>query len=235
MMRIGTWNLEGKSSNTKVASQLEFMAAQDCDVWLLTEVSKAFAAATLPGTCALSGPMHTDRAYAAVWARDGLQEQTSIHEAAAFATFDGLRVCSCVLPWRGVDVADWPDEGDDLATITRAAIARLGIGLGLGSGDLVWGGDWNQALDGQDTVSTNAGRIALDELIKALRLKVPTSILAHAADGGTCSVDHVAVSRRWNVGASSRLVAERQLSDHDAYVVEVELPPAGTSSVPDRG
>jgi len=230
MMRIGTWNLEGKSSDAKVASQVEFMAAQNCDVWLLTEVSRTFAARTLPGTCTLSGAMDPDKAFAAVWARDGLEERASIHRAAAFATFNGMRICSCVLPWRTVDIVDWPDEGADLATITQAAITQLGNGLAPGSEDLVWGGDWNQALSGQDTVSTNAGREALGEVIKALGLKVPTSALAHAADGGTCSVDHVAVPNRWNVGASSRLVADRGLSDHDSYVVEVAVPPVGFSS-----
>jgi hypothetical protein len=94
----------------------------------------------------------------------------------------------------------------------------------------VWGGDWNQALQGQDTVTTHAGLEALGEEIETLRLKVPTSALAHAADGGTCSVDHVAVANRWNVGACSRLVAERGLSDHDSYIVEVEVPPVGVSS-----
>ncbi|MFZ0530145.1 MAG: hypothetical protein WAL91_06375 [Propionicimonas sp.] len=33
-MRIGTWNLEGRWN----PNQVELLLAQDCDVWLLTEV-----------------------------------------------------------------------------------------------------------------------------------------------------------------------------------------------------
>lgn len=114
-MRIGTWNMQGKSDSR----QLQFMAREDCDVWLLTEVSDTFAMA--PGTTIFSDAMSPGRAWAAVWARDGLDGMPSIHQAAALAKVGELRVCSCVLPWRAAR-STWPDEGRDLASITATAI-----------------------------------------------------------------------------------------------------------------
>lgn len=45
-----------------------------------------------------------------------------------FPTVGDVRVCSCVLPWRAAR-STWPDEGADLASITRIAIGRLRDGL----------------------------------------------------------------------------------------------------------
>ncbi len=216
-MRIGTWNLQGRSDTR----QLEFMAREECDVWLLTEVPEGFAMA--PGQTVFSAAMGPGKAFAAVWARDGLAALPAIHEAAAFATVGELRVCSCVLPWRAARLS-WPDKGANLAAITRMAVERLQDGLASGPGDVVWGGDWNHALEGPDHVGTRVGRSALSALIATLGLKAPTAGLGHK-DRGMCSIDHIAVPDRWRVGTASHLAAETaagRLSDHDAYVVEVE-------------
>jgi hypothetical protein len=218
-MRIGTWNMQGKSQT----SHLEFLARGACDVWLLTEVSDKFAAAMAPGSTTLSDDMGPRKAYAAVWAKDGLVELPSIHQAAAFATVGDLRVCSCVLPWRAARLS-WPDEGANLAGITRAALGRLEEGLTQRPGDVVWGGDWNHALEGPDHVGTRVGRSTLKALIATLGLQAPTAELGHR-DRGMCSIDHIAVPERWKVGSAEQLTAEadgRRLSDHDAYVVELE-------------
>jgi hypothetical protein len=41
------------------------------------------------------------------------------------------------------------------------------------------------------------------------------------------SIDHIAVPRHWRLGAAKALVAETdegvRLSDHDAYVIDVEV------------
>jgi hypothetical protein len=220
-MRIGTWNMQGKSESR----QLEFMAREDCDVWLLTEVSEALA--MLPGSMVFSDAMSAGKAWAAVWARDGLDALASIHQAAAVATVGELRVCSCVLPWRAAR-STWPDEGPDLEGITRTAIGRVQVGLTQGSGqDVVWGGDWNCALEGPDHVGTTAGRALLNASMTKLGLKASTSGLGHR-DRGMCSIDHIAVPSGWKVGATCRLVAETEtgrLSDHDAYVIDVETQP----------
>jgi hypothetical protein len=105
----------------------------------------------------------------------------------------------------------------------QMAIDRVAEGLDHGS-DLVWGGDWNQTLHGR--VITQAGGDALSKRVGVLGLKVPTAVLAHTRDAGWCTIDHIAVPDSWNVTSASRLVARSEnntrLSDHDAYVVEVE-------------
>ena len=198
-VRIGTWNLDAKKASprqaARLAGQLELMRRENCDVWLLTEVPHSFEMA--PGTTTFSGSMgESGKAFAAVWARDGLEDLATIHPAAAFAKVGDMRVCSCVLPWRAASKQSWPDTGD-LATITQTAIDRLEEGLGAGDGDLVWGGDGNQSLQGRDHVGTPAGWSAVRALIATLGLTTPTSGLAHAADGGQFSIDHIAVPASW--------------------------------------
>lgn len=213
MIRIATWNMDHQrnASPMVLKRQLDFMAAVDCDVWLLTEVPYTFRTVMGPGSTTFSAEMdRTHKAFAAVWSKDGLeQELDPIHEGAAFASVNGLRVCSCMLPSGAMARDEWPDKSADRGSIT---IQRLGGGLADGPGDLVWGGTWNQALRGQDG--------ALGELIATLDLQVPTATL----DG---CLDHIAVPSRWSVGACSRLVAradDERLSAHDAYVVEVQRP-----------
>jgi hypothetical protein len=228
-MRIGTWNLgtprsaSPKEIERRLARQVRFMARENCDIWLLTEVPLKFTMA--PGEPTFSDEMSPFgvKAYAAVWARDGLNRLDPIHDAAAFATVDDLRVCSCVFPWSRAPLPEWPDKAADRPLVTEMAIRRVGEGLDHGA-DLVWGGDWNQTLHGR--ITTKPGRNALSKLLPALGLKVPTAVLAHTRNGGYCSIDHIAVPDSWNVTTASRLVGRfeggSRLSDHDAYVIEVE-------------
>lgn len=130
-----------------------------------------------------------------------------------------------MLPWRAAAAPVWPDEGD-LATITRTAIDHVGDRLAGGTGDLIWGGDWNCALQGRDCVGTRAGRTALRAVMTTLDLSAPTSDLPHREDGGLCSIDHIAVPNSWTVCTRRRCVAANngtRLSDHDAYIVEVTM------------
>jgi hypothetical protein len=228
-MRIGTWNLGTRRDASpsaierQLARQVKFMAREDCDLWLLTEVPLEFEMA--PGASAFSEDMKPGgvKMYAAVWAKDGLKRLDVIHEAAAFAQFGDLRVCSCVLPWPSMCLEEWPDKHTERAVVTQMAIHRVGVGLDHGT-DLVWGGDWNQTLHGK--ITTKPGRRALSGLIAALGVKVPTAQLAHTDGGAYCSIDHIAVPNSWNVTACGRLVArgddDKRLSDHDAYVIEAE-------------
>ncbi len=89
------------------------------------------------------------------------------------------------------------------------------------------GGDWSEALQGEDEVSTPEGRLAVEELMSAFDLQVPTGPLAHAADGAACSIDHIAVPRAWSIVSAERVVAPQiaghaRSREHDAYVVEVD-------------
>ena len=52
---------------------------------------------------------------------------------------------------------------------------------------------------------------------------MPTADLPHRLDG-LLSIDHVGVPRPWSVLAAERVDA-RGLSDHDCYVVDVEVSP----------
>jgi hypothetical protein len=67
-MRIGTWNLDGGSS----AEHVRFLEAQNCDIWLLTEVADAFAMAA--GRIARSKTMGAKKDWAAVWSRKSLEQ-----------------------------------------------------------------------------------------------------------------------------------------------------------------
>jgi hypothetical protein len=217
VIRIGTWNLEGKSTT----HHTEFLERSACDIWLLTEVPPSLQLAS--GTIAFSADMGPRKAWAAVWARNGLTSLPSIHPAACLADVGNVRVCSCILPWRG-GRPNWPDEGPDIASITAIALDRLRQPLSLHNGDLVWGGDWNHAFHAAEVAGTQAGRETLTHLIRDLRLHVPTSRMAHT-DSARFSIDHIGVPDRWRVHSASRIVATsqgRRLSDHDAYVIDVD-------------
>ena len=228
VLRIGTWNLNTKKASGKQTAlrldQTRFMEHQNCDVWLLTEVPRDFAME--PGTTTFSAAMagEADKAFAAVWARNGVEKLDEVHAAAAYAKVGDLRVCSCVLPWRAAESQGWPVEGD-LATITQQAIDCARDALTGGSDDLVWGGDWNLALEGRDDVGTAPGRSAVLDLVAALRLKVTTTASEHTLGGGHRSIDHIAIPNHWAAGDATQVPAKNaggRLSDHDAYVVEVE-------------
>lgn len=208
--------------------QLDLMASIDCDVWLLTEVPYTFRTVMVPGSTVLAGPMDpTHKAFAAVWAKAGIERELApIHEAAAYAQVGGRRVCSCLLPTRTMPGAQWPDPNYDRAAIMPAAIERLRTGFARDRGELIWGGTWQHPLAGEDREDAD-DRAALSRLVDALDVQVPTAALPHADGDGTCSIDHIAVPAGWTVAAASRIVAtldggDQRLSPHDAYVVEVE-------------
>jgi hypothetical protein len=87
--------------------------------------------------------------------------------------------------------------------------------------ELIWGGDWNQSLQGNEAVGSHAGRIALRSLIDRLGLWAPPAQLPHRNDV-LLSIDHIALKAPG--AAAWRVVAEAdgvRLSDHDAYVVSL--------------
>lgn len=215
-MRIGTWNLEGRWS----ADHGRLIREAECDVWLLTEVPTAIFFDG--GALFRSTPMAKTKAWAAVWSRGDVVESPSPHPTAATAIWEGILLCSCVLPWRSAR-RWWPeDTGDDIAAITAAALVRLRAGLLARGYPVVWGGDWNHALHGPERAGTTKGRESLGTLISELELKVPTERLPHVKPG-LFSIDHIAVPTGWHVADRRRVVAAadgKRLSDHDAYIVD---------------
>jgi hypothetical protein len=88
---------------------------------------------------------------------------------------------------------------------------------------VVWGGDWNHALEGTDHVGSRAGRDHIFGVLDDLGLQVPTAELE--AHRGERSIDHIAVPKEWVVLAAEQVAAAedgKRLSDHDAYVVELD-------------
>jgi hypothetical protein len=61
----------------------------------------------------------------------------------------------------------------------------------------------------------------LTDVLDALHLVVPTATLAHQLGANHHTIDHIAVPSGWIVTAACRIPANG-LSDHDAYVVDVD-------------
>lgn len=220
-MRIGTWNLDARWSTERQS----FLHAHACDIWLLTEVSpRAVVAGEIGGiACCLSpGVMSRGQHYAAVVGDVECCDDESPHPAAAFAKFRDIVVCSSVLPWGGCRSQPgnvW--EGESLREM--AEIAVRGLEPRFRPTESIWGGDWNQNLDGRfQGVGCEAMRTFLDDTTAKLGLVVATRDLPHKRGAGLFSIDHVAVPKAWRVISAAKLDVGN-LSDHDAYVVEAEL------------
>ena len=215
-LRIGTWNLAGRWD----ARHAALLAAAECDVWLLTEVREDVA---LPGylSHATVEKMAPRRAWARVLARQEFQPLPDPHPASAAVTLGGVTYCSSILPWRGCG-SKHPWAGDKHEQRTGAAIDQLTEGLKPAAA-LVWGGDWNHALSGSEYAGGKAGRAHVAAFLKTRGLHVPTADQPHRIPG-LLSIDHIAIPSGWR-GEARRVVAEVdgiRLSDHDAYVVDVE-------------
>lgn len=221
-MRIGTWNLQQRWS----PAHEELLERQSCDVWLLTEVHAGTAVPGLPvvsRSAAVQGvpPRAAPPTWSAVLARDGAA-LPSPHPASALLEASGWTFCSSVLPWRGSGSLDGHWEGTGHGPRTQFALDCLLPALR--GRRAVWGGDWNQPLQGQDSSGSAQARAALESACASLGLHVPTRSLPHRLPE-LFSIDHIALPAP--VRAAQHVAAEaggRRLSDHDAYVVEVDLP-----------
>lgn len=212
-MRIGTWNLEGKWSSEHLA----LLRAQECDVWLLTEIHTQ---ASIPGMAAhrTASPMGPMKTWAGIFSIVDVIAQPDPHPATAMAHCDGLRLMSSVLPWRSCRE---PWKGSTISEKTRATLSSLRKHIDEAT---VWGGDWNQALEGPEYVGSSDGRREILNLLGTSQLSVPTSALGSATRGHR-SIDHIAVPIAWDVAAVHRVEAAiegHRLSDHDAYMVTIE-------------
>lgn len=210
-MRIGTWNLAGHWST----DHLELLSRQECDVLLLTEVHPE---ASLPGMHVhrTSQPMGELKTWAAIFSKAGsVLVEPDPHWATVAVRIGDLTVISSVLPWRSRG-PEW--GGSTMVEDLQRTLAPIRAQVDEAT---VWGGDWNQALEGREYVGTLDGRKQILELLNASRLSVPTRSLGSAAAGHR-SIDHIAVPVSWDVDAAYRVPAEAQgqrLSDHDMYVI----------------
>ena len=138
------------------------------------------------------------------------------HPASAAALLEDMVVCASVLPWPlARDSWCWgPAERltrmqETLAQLTDALEGRTTI----------WGGDWNQPLEGSLAGFSRAGRDAITASTEMLDLQVPTASLP-ARPLGQGSIDHLAVPRSWTVSGAGCVPVDEHLSDHHAYWVE---------------
>ncbi|MET1058843.1 MAG: endonuclease/exonuclease/phosphatase family protein [Nocardioides sp.] len=216
MTRIGTWNLAGRWTDDHRA----FLLGLECDVLLLTEVSERLELAGHHLHLSVQ-LMAARRRWAAVLSRTELTPLRDPHPASAMAIVEGTTYCSSILPWKGApSTPPWvgPRHVDKTEHSVKALVARLP------ARDLVWGGDWNHALEGREYAGSKGGRQHVLRALDGLGLKVPTTPLPHRI-GGLLTIDHIAVARAATVVSATRYVAEadgKRLSDHDAYVVETD-------------
>lgn len=210
-MRIGTWNLQGLWDQRHA----ETIAAMDCDVLLLTEVSDRV---QISGMVVHPSEMQMARRrfWAAVASKSPLVPLSDPHGASAMAEIGQVKYCSSILPWRSCGSrAPW--VGTNTAERTLDAVAAIEHAR-----PEVWGGDWNHAMSGREYAGSIAGRNAILASVDRLSLSVSTADEPHRI-GSLFSIDHIALPQSWTVKSVEQFVAEfegTQLSDHDAYVVE---------------
>jgi hypothetical protein len=212
-MRIGTWNLAARWT----PAHPTVLIAADCDVWLLTEVRPDV---HIDGFEAVWSPavMTPGQHYAAVFSRPTLTVLEAPHPASALGLTDGLHLCASVLPWNSVGRGEpWVDG----STAEKAAAAVADIVSCLPD-QVVWGGDWNHPLEGSDRGYYRGRKITL-AAANRLSLQIPTARLP-GRHPPSKSIDHIAVPDSWRVRSSEHHVVRASLSDHDMYVVDVEVP-----------
>lgn len=212
-MRIATWNLEGKWTPRHHRLITSFRA----NLLLLTEVVDTV---EIPGfnIHATEAEMQPGRRWAAVAARTRLRSLPDPHGATALAEVDGLRIASSILPWRNSG-GDSPWTGEDQGSTTAAAVAAVQT-----AAPIVWGGDWNHELTGRLYAGSSGGRMSILGALDRLGLSAPTDASPHRQVGAR-SINHVAVPAVWAVTSVERvsaIVGGVELSDHDAYVVEID-------------
>ena len=147
----------------------------DCDVLLLTEVSERLELPEYAGhlTAALMAPR---RRWAGVLSRTDLIALPDPHPASAVARIGGLTFCSSILPWRGCGGGEPWGEGNHATKTERTIEALLQY---LPHKDLVWGGDFNHALEGREYAGSKGGRASIAQALIDLDLVAPTTHLTH--------------------------------------------------------
>ena len=166
--------------------------------------------------------MTLNQHWAGVLSRKELSPLDDPHDASAAALINGITYCSSVLPWAGCRrYPPFPWIGDTLEDMTNEVINSLTSRLR--NHELVWGGDWNQNLTGgREFVGSKERATLLESAIRSFDLQLTTRDLPHQSNNGTHTIDHIAIPSKWKVVQKSVRVSALGLSDHDAYIVEVE-------------
>ncbi len=213
-IRVANWYLECAGSWSLAHRAL--LERHTCDVWLLTEVNDDL---ELDGfqIHRSTAVMAQRRRWSAVLTRESAHKLRDPHPASAAVEIGDTTYCASILPWRSCGHrAPW--VGEKHADKTAAAVQELDAALPLGP--LVWGGDWNHALNGHEYAGSQGGRHAITQMLARRNLQAPTSNLPHRIDG-LLSIDHIAVDRTTHVVRAERFTANG-LSDRDGYIIETE-------------
>lgn len=213
-IKVGTWNLDGHWSDQHES----LLISEQCDVWLLTEVHPSIHVNRF--NIHLSAQrMSRGQHYAAILSRSPLTPIPHPHPASVAAVVEDITFCSSILPWAGCagqPVSPW-HNGESVSEMVRETVDSL-IGK-LPKGSLVWGGDWNQNLEGGwQHVGSKGGQSHICDALKVLELQIPTKDLPHRINGAY-TIDHIAVPKRWECSNATR-VSTAGLSDHDAYMID---------------
>lgn len=225
-MRIGTWNLDNRVLK---AEHLSLIQKQQCDVWLLTEFNprwKILQNIFEGYHCHVSqGVMCRKQYWAAILSLSSFKPLPDPHPASAAAVIGEVVYCSSILPWAGCTKYEpHPWKTGRMGELTGTAIECLRSSLT--QRPLVWGGDWNQNLEGGwQNVGSKGGRAAIESAVDHFRLRVDTRNFPNRLGSGRHTIDHIAVPKTWEKRSATPVVAvskEKRLSDHDAYVVDVE-------------
>ena len=234
-MRIGTWNLNRASPHgPRGAAQVNFMSQIGADLWLVTEVHEDLRLGADPMHLAVTRLDGGKVRWCGISSRWPLTpvdvEMESLALARVVAPSGPLLVATSVMPWRGggrfwAGRADAHDRERFAETLTEhlGAIQRSRQP----SEPVVWGGDFNQTLDGPETGCSEGGRGLLLDAFASLGLVAVTRTLAQA-EVGLDTIDHVAVPTSWvtdllprrSERVQPRTINGTPLSDHCCYICE---------------
>lgn len=154
--------------------------------------------------------MERGQSCAVVLAQSELRPLPSPHGTSSAPRWNGLTVCSTVLPWPTAPRQTLVQRAATREGQRRPDRNRIRTPSNLG-------GDWKHPLQGPDRWHYRGPAQTLVTL-ESLGLQVATMDLPHRVRG-LCSIDHIAIPVEWTVEDRTRL-RSGVLSDHDAYVIE---------------
>ena len=240
-MIIGTWNLEvylSRQSARGMAMAHE-LDRHPVDVWFLTELHSDWKLANQDICFAPSRNEALEtRRFAGISTSWGMAPLIGPDDPAEGwiclarltdpVTNQTCLAASTVLPWRGI-TPHWRQILGREVTFPEAfrhvlnyVVQRIDDARRPGE-DVIWGGDFNQALTGRNYVGTLQGRSDLSTALDRLGLQAATANLP-ALGLTQPAIDHIAIPSTWSVRGNPNVHRptrnEKPLSDHALYLVD---------------
>ena len=255
-MIIGTWNLEVYRSRHSALgiAMAEELNRHLVDVWFLTELHADWEVRghNLCLAPPREGALETRR-FAGIAtsfhlepiaARDDpVEGWMCLARLTDPRTSKSCLAASIVLPWRGITPYWRQTLGRDVTYpesfhhVLAYIVGRIEDERCPGE-DVIWGGDFNQALSGRDYVGTHQGRSDLEAALNRLGLQAPTANLP-ALGPTQPTIDHIAVPTDWSVRKEPTVHRptrnQKPLSDHALYLVDAGPAATGHEVMARRG